>query len=345
MRALLLPLAASAILAGSAACDSGGSSTPSPTQSGPPDAFLLYREASGALIAQDLESGETYRQEIDFNSEIVIAAQCADDGSKIAYLRQEYDTIDRILDIRGSDAPSDPLPVPSTTQGFAWSPDGQQIAIADYDGQAQVHKITQLDLESGEETLLTSGDGFAGSTTFSPDGARIAFNLQTIEDGASRLMAVSTQGGEPEEIAPAGDFQWYDPDWSPAGDVVLVSGGSPDGFQLYEISADSGDHTAVTDSEIFKRGAQYSPDGDTIAYTGSVAVPGVSLDWGALHQFGIFLLNADGSNERAITADPRQNPGAEVDPYLDAYFIGWCNRGAWLDDLWEPGGTATPAAQ
>jgi Tol biopolymer transport system component len=144
---------------------------------------------------------------------------------------------------------------------------------------------------------------------------------------------------------PGGDFQWYDPDWAPDGDNILVAGGSDDGFQLYKIAVDTGVHTAVTDSDIFKRGAQYSPDGGTIAYTGSIAVPGVSLDWAALHQFGIFLTDGDGFNERPFTADPRLNPGAQVDPYLDAYFVGWCNRGPWLDDLWAPGAAVTPAAR
>jgi Tol biopolymer transport system component len=306
----------------------------------------MFREASGALIAQDIETGETYRQEVDFNQEIVIAAQCSDDGSKIAYLRQDFDSVDRVLDIRGEDAPDDPITVPATTQGFAWSPDGATIAIADYDGQAQDHRIKLLALDSGDETLLSEGEGFSGYITFSPDGSRIAYNLQTIADGVSRIMEIPAKGGDPEELAPGGDQQWYDPDWSPDGTVILVAGGSPDGFQLYEINADSGESSAITDSEIFKRGAQYSPDGDTIAYTGSIAVPGVSVDWRAdLHQFGIFLTDGDGSNERAFTTDPRLNPGAAVDPYLDAYFIGWCTPGAWLDDLWEPGEAATPSTQ
>ena len=90
--------------------------------------------------------------------------------------------------------------------------------------------------------------------------------------------------------------------------------------------------TQLTNSNIFKRGAQYSPDGTLIGYTGSIVLPSVSLT--ALHQFGIFIMNSDGSDEHAFTADPRLNPGANVDPYLDAYLLGWCKPGPWLDDLW-----------
>jgi hypothetical protein len=48
------------------------------------------------------------------------------------------------------------------------------------------------------------------------------------------------------------------------------------------------------------------------------------------------LLNSDGTDEHAFTADPRENPGAEVDPNLDSYFLAWCAPGPWLDDLWTP---------
>lgn len=327
--------------------EDGGSASPSAqtVSSGSVDAFLLYREASGSLIAQNLESGETFRQEVDFSKEIVISAQCTDDGSRIAYLRQSFSSIDRTLDIRGEGAPDGPLAVPPTTQGFSWSPDGTVLAVANYDGQAQAYDIALVDPLTGERQSLASGDGFAGSVTWSPDGDRIAYNLQTIEDAVSRIFAVNTDGGEPAQVAPGGDLQWYDPDWSPDGTNILVAGGSEDGFQLYAMDPGSGDYEAITDSDIFKRGAQYSPDGGTIAFTGSLNVPGVALDWRALHQFGIFLANADGSNERSVTADPRLNPGAEVDPYLDAYFVGWCAPGPWLDDLWEPGAAPTAVTQ
>jgi len=49
----------------------------------------------------------------------------------------------------------------------------------------------------------------------------------------------------------------------------------------------------------------------------------------------VFLLDPDGSNERPLTIDPRLNPGAGVDPYLDAMLMGWRRRGPWLDSGWS----------
>jgi Tol biopolymer transport system component len=346
-------------LALAAACsdsDSGSEETPSstPADSSPPsavaaqgnDAFLLYREASGSLVAQHLDTGETYRYEVDFNKEVIVSAECSDDGSRIAYLRQEFSQRDRLLDIHGKDAPTEPLPLPSSVQAFAWAPDGSAVAIADYDGHAQTHNIAVVDIATGRQTTLASGPDFAGSLSYSPDGSQIAYYLQRISDGDTQVYVVPAGGGKPSQRT-SGDTQWYDPDWAPDGNSILVAGLEAESFQLYEINAENGEPTPVTRSEIFKRGPEYSPDGALIAYTGSIVLPQVALYPAAsLHSFGIFLVGADGANEHAFTADPRLNPGAQVDPYLDAYLVGWCPPGPWLDDAWQPAAvTTTPSPQ
>jgi Tol biopolymer transport system component len=283
---------------------------------------------------------------VDFNSEVIVDAQCAADGSRMAFVRQPFSSRERLLDIHGNGAPAEPISLPSTTQAFAWSPDGTRIALVHYDGMAQTHKIVVLNVATGEEEELTTGPDFAGSLTFSPDGSRIAYYVQRVSDGDTQIFTIPASGGEPQQVS-EGDLQWYDPNWSPDGKKILVAGLKTEDFQLYEIDPDSGETRQLTSSDIFKRGAKYSPGGDLIAYTGSIVLAQVALAPSlSLHSFGIFILNADGSDEHAFTADPRLNPGAAVDPYLDAYFIGWCARGPWLDDSWQPVAAATtPAAQ
>jgi Tol biopolymer transport system component len=90
----------------------------------------------------------------------------------------------------------------------------------------------------------------------------------------------------------------------------------------------------TTDQTIYRRGPQFSPNGRIIAFTGSIIAPQVSAVAAALHQFGIFTVNPDGTDENPVTVDPRTNPGA-VDNNLNAYLLGWCARGPWLDDLWK----------
>ena len=150
----------------SASPSTTGSIQGSPSPAAEPDAFLVYREASGNLVARNLAADEAYTYVVDFNSEVIVDAQCAADGSRMAFARQPFSRRERLLDIHGDGAPADPIPLPSTTQAFAWSPDGTRIALVHYDGMAQTHRIVVLNVATGEEEELTTGPDFAGSPTF-----------------------------------------------------------------------------------------------------------------------------------------------------------------------------------
>ena len=114
-----------------------------------------------------------------------------------------------------------------------------------------------------------------------------------------------------------------------------MTGLSPTAAQLYRIDVSSGDMTQITeDPTIYRRDPKFSPDGSLIGFTGSIIAPTVSDTAMALHQFGIFTVRPDGTNEAPVTVDPRTSAGLFADPYLNAYLLDWCERGAWLDDLW-----------
>lgn len=308
----------------------GGSGTPAAED----DAYILYREASGSIVAQHLVTNARFHFEVDFTSEVIVTAQCTHDGSKIVFLRQRFSEQVREAVIRGADAPAEPLTLPSTTQGSAWSPDGTKLAVSDYDGFATTHTINILDIATGEMTEIDSGPDFVGSLSWSPDGETLAYYYQSVTGDTAQIYTLDLEGGEPTQIT-TGPIAWFDPMWSPDGTKILAAGLQENNFQLYQIdpTGDS-DPVQLTDSAIFKRGPQYSPQGTMIAYTGSIDQPSVAMWGSALHSFGIFLTDDDGANERAFTADPRLNPGAEVDPYLDAFLMGWCPEGPWLDDAW-----------
>lgn len=307
-----------------------------PTEAPAEDAYIIYRESSGNLVAQHVETGKKYHYEIDFNNEVIIALQCVPDGSKIAFLKQAFDRTDRQLIIRGEGAPAEPLSLPSSTQSIAWSPDGTQMAVSEYDGFTQEYILSTLDVATAERTVLAEGNDFVGSVGWSPDGERLVYYVQPITDRGAQVFVLTLDGGEPLQIT-SGEISWYDPVWAPDGSKIVVAGLQDDNFQLFALNPDINEEAfQLTDSDIFKRQPQFSPGGTLIGYTGSVVVPAVSTVRSGLHSFGIFLLNPDGSNERAFTADPRLSPGAQVDPNLDAYLMAFCKSGPWLDDLWVP---------
>lgn len=340
---VVLGVCLSTLLACSSSGDDDATGTPAPTALGSPTAagdatssyYILYRDAAGYIVAQDLATGDSIGHPVDFTNEVVVWAACSPDGGHMAFLRQYFDRTTRTLEVAGQSG-SQEFELPATTQGFDWSPDGSRIVYTEFDGSTNMHKMSILDLATGETTELTSGEAIAGTPAWSPDGDVIAFDIGDILATSSEIYLIDPDGGEPQHIDITADGQWRDPAWAPDG-RLLVAGLADGKQQLYLIPTTGGEPEAVTDSgDIFKGAPKYSPDGSEIAYTGSIILAQASAVAMKLHSFGIFLVNPDGSDERSLTADPRLNPGAQVDPYLDAYLLGWCVPGAWIDDSWGP---------
>ena len=328
------------------ACSSGdGAPTTSPTGTPPgplPAGFVLYRDGAGDLVALELQTSDSFRRPIDVANEAFLAAACTSDGSRIAYLRQDFSKINREVFVAGTGGTRE-FALPPGAQGIAWSPDGSRIALTAFNPQAG-YTISILDVATGQQSEQASGAGVAGSPRWSPDGTRIAFHAPS--GLLSQIWLYEIGSGADQATQTTDGASAFDPDWSLDGDRLIISGVAEDqSFQIFELDPDTGETTQLTDSNVFKRLPRYSPEGDAIAFTGSVVVPVVSRTASELHQFGVFLIDSDGSNERAITADPQLNPGAGIDPFLDALLIGWCPRGEWLDESWSEVIAAAPESQ
>ncbi len=336
LRPLLLVAASVCLLAAFAACSGDDEDTPSggPTPA-PPDAFILYRNASASIIARNLATEALFENPADLDTGAVVVAACAPDGTRLALVNQRFDTVNRELLITGRDAPAAPFTLPPAVQGIEWSPDASRIAYTEFDGLANEYTLTVLDVATGETTPLTSGEGVPGSPSWSADGATIAYSVQDVRATVSSVHLVdATESSAPVRLDAGEGLLYYDPEWSPDGATLLVAGQGESETQLYQVDPASGDAEKLTASSIYKRRPRYAPDGSLIAYTGSIIPATVSRAITVLHQSGIFLLEVDGENERALTADPRLNPGAGIDPDIDAFLMGWCLPGPWLDDRW-----------
>ena len=335
-RPIVLAAVSAILLVALAACsgDDDAAPTGSPTAV-PPNAFILYRNSSAAIIARNLATDDLFENPADLETGAIVATACSPDGSRLALLKQPFDIVNRQLLVTGRDAPAEPITLPSAVQGIEWSPDGSRVAYTEFDGLENEYSISILDVTTAQSTALASGEGVPGSPSWSPDGATIAYSVQDVLATVSSIFLLDTaEGGTPVRVETSEDILYFDPEWSPGGSTLLVAGQSETDTQLYEIDPENGNAEQFTTSNVYKRRPRYAPDGKTIAYTGSVIPETVSRTITVLHQFGIFLLDADGDNERALTADPRLNPGAGIDPDLDAFLMGWCLPGPWLDDSW-----------
>jgi Tol biopolymer transport system component len=328
---------------GSATSTTQPSSSPAAT-----GAYIMFKDDTGALVARDFASGKSSRQTVDTTTEVIVQTRCVPDGSRIAYLKQVFaDATHRQIVIRGSDAPAQPLTVPAQVQWIAWSPDGNKMAVVEWNGQQKQATVAILQVNTGQmKTIMQTGE-YVGDVSWSSVGDRLTFYLEDTSSTSSEIYVMDATGANQVQLTHGnGDVTWLDPAWSPDGTSILAAGEQSNSIQLYRIDPSTGATTQVTQSnDIYKRSPYYSPDGSIVAYTGSIVLPGVAVSAAALHQFAIFTMNPDGSNERALTADPRGTTPGPNDPFLNAYMLGWCATGAWLDDLWTQSGetTATPA--
>jgi len=312
-----------------------GSASPAP----PADAYIVYRDDTGTLAVRDFATAKTYHNPIDATKEVIVLTRCTPDGSRIAYLKQIFDdahSTTRDVIIRGSNAPSDPLTVSSLVQWIAWSPDGNKLAMVEWNGQKKQGKIYIYDIATGQKTTILEGDQYIGNIGWSPLGDRLTFYLQSSDFREADIYTLKIDGSDKKRLTPGdGSLIWLDPAWSPDGKWLVAAGAALQTVQLYRIEADTGVVTQLTTSnDIYKRNPYFSPDGSIVAYTGSVVQPAVSVNWNALHQYAIFTMKPDGTDERALTADPRGTTPGPNDPFLNAYMLGWCAPGPWLDDLW-----------
>jgi WD40 repeat protein len=316
--------------------------TATPSRSTAPqtiDAYIIYRDDLGTLAVRDFKTGATYQQPVDGAKELIAQVRCTRDGSRIAYLKQVFSQpLERQIIIRGKDAPADPLRVSPLVQWVAWSPDGSKLAMVEWDGSSDPKRGTLkvMDIANGETETLLDGDQYIGNIVWSGANDRLTFYLQSADFTQADVYVMDADGSNLTRVTPGdGELIWLDPDWSPDGTWIVAAGVNEQSVQLYRVETDgSGVSLLTTSNEINKRNAYFAPDGSTIAFTGSVVLPVVSAEAAALHTVAIFTMSPDGTNERSLTADPRGTTPGPNDPYLNAYMIGWCAAGPWLDDLW-----------
>jgi dipeptidyl aminopeptidase/acylaminoacyl peptidase len=100
----------------------------------------------------------------------------------------------------------------------------------DHAGHEPVNEIVGVELESGEERLLVSGNDFYSSPRLSPDGRRLvwlAWNHPNMPWDGTELMGCDLcADGFPEnveQIAGGQDESIFQPEWSPEGTLHFVS--------------------------------------------------------------------------------------------------------------------------
>jgi len=193
-----------------------------------------------------------------------------------------------------------------------WSPDGQWIAFGfgAFFGARDTRpaKVMMVRTDDSAQTRdLTRGSPNSGFPTFSPDGTRIAYRVWG--EGAGRrdygIRVLTLADGSVKTLTTGLDNF---PSWSPTGDLIAFTrrvGGADDySYDIFTMRPDGTNIRQLTTAPGNDGHSSWSPDGKSILW--SSARYGFK-DEAAMYENGfqpfaqIFIMKADGSDQRALT--------------------------------------------
>jgi Tol biopolymer transport system component len=193
------------------------------------------------------------------------------------------------------------------------SPDGRYLTFVDRTtGDVAVH-----DFRTGEDRRVTSDGSASGDTpqqavvsTFSPDGARIAYGW--FREGCEELRVIGVNDSESRVVYRDESADVNPEEWSEDGSKILVNIARHDGVrQLGLVSVDDGSLRVLKtlpEPATYIWESTISPDGRFVIY-----------DWPAraeAEERDVFVLRTDGSGEQAL-----------VDHHADDRVLGWAPDG------------------
>lgn len=175
------------------------------------------------------------------------------------------------------------------------SPDGQSLVFARYSSASE---LRILDVSTGAITALPAQGLGQFRPDWSPDGNKIAYMV--IDAQGSLIWVVDADGGNPHAVTTAPGFD-SEPSWSPDGNWILYAHNG----NLQRVSPAGGTPVPIPCSGGCIQAA-YSPDGQSIIYTGNSAGPPVNQD--------IYRMDADGQNVEQLTTATENDADAAWSP-------------------------------
>jgi Tol biopolymer transport system component len=191
-----------------------------------------------------------------------------------------------------------------------WSPDGTMIAFSRVLDDPGAFRGAQSDIftmraDGTEERNLTNTTEYESFPVWSPDGSRIAFDLQIgfcfagfCDPEFDDLFAMSSDGTGRTRLTNQNGLDEVFPEWSPDGSKIVFADRG-----LYAVQVDGSGVSQLTDGP--DAAPSWSPDGSKIAFESRRDEFGINC--GLACNTNIYVANADGSGVTRLTDHPARD--------------------------------------
>lgn len=181
----------------------------------------------------------------------------------------------------------------------SFAPDGQRIVFVHYDAAKDKERVATMDLDGGDrrDVSLPWRNGVTDPNT-SPDGKWITFVRLPKKDGEQALFAMRPDGSELHRLTPASWGVAVKHDWSPDGELILVSTHA----HLVQPGESANVVTLHPDGSVATRLTHFS-GGKKHAYAGSFSPDGKRIVF-RLEQgdkYSLATVDRDGGNLQPLT--------------------------------------------
>ena len=161
---------------------------------------------------------------------------------------------------------------------------GYQAFVAEADGSGEVQ--------------ITDGNTSTLGVAWAPDGRHLA-----VTDGAV-LRVIEDDGANPFDVMlPEPGIQVFRASWAPDNETLVFDASG----DIYSTIAEPGSTPTAILTLNVNSSPEWSPDGASLVYSRGLGMP-------AFEQDGVYLMDADGSNERIVTE-------VEVGQFTDATWL------------------------
>jgi len=155
------------------------------------------------------------------------------------------------------------------------SPDGRRIAFDDgveVEPGRTTHQLFVMDADGNRPRRLTATLSYDAAPSWSPDGARLAFDSQRDDQdrdfnrARSEIYVTNADGTDQRRLTFLNARSRYSA-WSPRGDLIAFESNAPGNVELYVVPANGGEPIRLTDSPGAERTPSWSLDGRRILYS------------------------------------------------------------------------------